>query len=358
MEVIEVDVHGLNTDLTARAEAEEFSGVVRITRGGEELFAHAYGWASRTWRVPNTLDIRFDTASITKLFTSVAALQLVDKGELSLETKAVDYLGLAETSIHPDANLGQFLSHTSGIGDDAEEEDGEDYADIWTTRSNYEVLQTADFLPQFVNKPANFAPGEGCRYCNVGFILAGLMIERASGMTYRDRVRKYVFDAAGMHDSDFFHMDRVEPLVAEGVDTIEGGGWVRNIYSYPPVGSPDGGAQVTAADLERFLVAIQRGQLLSESSTAAFFRPVAKHSDKDGGELHYGYGLEFLYDDDDKLRYYEKEGFNAGVSAVLRHYPSLNTTVVLLCNTSRGAWEPREHIDSILTANTAIEESP
>jgi CubicO group peptidase (beta-lactamase class C family) len=154
-----------------------------------------------------------------------------------------------------------------------------------------------------------------------------------------------------MDNSDFFHMDRVEDRVAEGVDAMgDDGGWVRGIYSCPPVGSPDGGAHVTASDLERFLVAAQRGQLLSEGSTSAFFGPVVKHSDKDGGELHFGYGLEFQFGGGGELRYYEKEGFNAGVSAVLRHYPSTSTTVVLLCNTSRSAWEPREHIDSLLTA--------
>ena len=74
--------------------ADAFSGVVRITVGDEERFAGAYGFASRAWRVRNTLETRFDTASITKLFTAVAALQQVDAGAFGLETSAVAYLGL------------------------------------------------------------------------------------------------------------------------------------------------------------------------------------------------------------------------------------------------------------------------
>jgi CubicO group peptidase (beta-lactamase class C family) len=343
-----IDSTSLDEYLTTQAFEGTFSGVARITAGGSEVFRGGYGWANRAWDVPNTLDVRFDIASITKLFTSVVALQTVDEGLIDLDTKAVEYLGLEGTAIHPDATLKHLLTHTSGIGDDADEEAGEDYADLWIDKPNYSVRETADFLPQFVDKPGNFAPGEGCRYCNVAFILAGLMVEQATGMTYRDRVRAFVFDAAGMTDSDFFEMDKVAQRVAEGVDRSDDGVWTRNIYSYPPVGSPDGGAHVTAVDLERFLLAVQGGELLSEESTDAFLSPVVHHSTNDVGELKMGYGLEFQYEADGSLRYYEKEGYNAGASAVLRHYPAIDTTVVLLGNTANSIWEPRSLIDSML----------
>ena len=54
-------------------------------------------------------------------------------------------------------------------------------------------METADYLPQFVGKPPNFAPGESCRYCNVGYVLLGLMIERATGSSYREYVSEHVF---------------------------------------------------------------------------------------------------------------------------------------------------------------------
>ncbi len=344
-----IDLESLDGYLAARAESDLFSGVALITRGDEELFAGAYGWANRAWQIPNAMDIRFDTASITKLFTAVVALQVVDSGLLTLDTKAVEYLSLEGTAIHPDANLKHLLTHTSGLGDDADEEAGEDYAELWIDKPNYSVRETDDFLPQFVDKPQNFDPGEGCRYCNVAFILAGLMVEKATGDTYRDRVREHVFARAGMTDCGFFEMDRVAPRVAEGVDpTDDGTAWVRNIYSYPPVGSPDGGAHVTAADLARFLDVAREGGLLSKESTEAFLSPVALHSTNDVGELWMGFGLEFQYQSDGSLRYFEKEGYNAGTSGVVRHYPALDTTVVLLGNTSGGIWEPRTHIDSLL----------
>ncbi|MGV9293518.1 serine hydrolase [Amycolatopsis sp. NPDC003676] len=64
---------GLDAWSSARAAADEFSGAVLIQRGAEVLFSGAYGLATRRWAVPNRLDLRFDTASITKFFTAVAA---------------------------------------------------------------------------------------------------------------------------------------------------------------------------------------------------------------------------------------------------------------------------------------------
>ena len=113
----------------------------------------------------------FNTASVTKLFIAVATLQLIERGLLAFDTPVIDFLGLQETSITRPVNVFHLLTHTSGIADDAEEESGEDYADIWKTRPNYAVTETADFLPQFAHKPPNFPPGQGCRYCNCSYVL-------------------------------------------------------------------------------------------------------------------------------------------------------------------------------------------
>src|SRR5690349_21213944 len=239
------------------------------------MFSGAYGQGSRRWMVPNSLAMRFDTASITKLFTSVAALGLVDQRRLDLDRPITEIVDLAGTTISPQVTVRQLLTHTSGIADDADEEAGESYAALWIDRPVYAVTQTRDFLPQFVNKPANFAPGEGCRYCNVGYVLVGLAIEEITGATYRDYVRRAVFARAGMTASDFYDRREAVPLVAEGWDPVidsEGRitGWKQNIFSYPPIGSPDAGAHTTAEDLVRFLQAVRAGQLLSAERTEQF----------------------------------------------------------------------------------------
>ena len=132
-----------------------------ITQGATQLYARAYGYASRAWRVPNTLDTRFDKASVTKLFTAIATLQLIDRGLLAFDTPVVERLGLEGTTLSKEVNVLHLLTHTSGIGDDADEEAGERYEDLWKTKPNYSVVETRDFLPQFVNKPANFPQDKG-----------------------------------------------------------------------------------------------------------------------------------------------------------------------------------------------------
>ncbi len=341
--------------LQQRAEQHAFSGVVLITQGSSQLFAGAYGYASRAWKVPNTLTTRFDTASVTKLFTAVATLQLIDRGVLAFDTPVIDFLGLQETAITRAVNVFHLLTHTSGIADDAEEESGEDYADIWKTRANYAVTETADFLPQFAHKPPNFPPGQGCRYCNCGYVLLGLLIEKASGLTYRDYVRQHIFAPAEMLHSDFLRMDLTYDDVAEGCDPLrdEDGtilAWKKNIYSFPPIGSPDSGAHVTASDLDRFLRKVKAGTLLSAQSTAAFFTPQVLHRVKDDWKQMYGYGIEFAVDGAGNVLFAEKEGINAGVSAVIRHYPDQDINVVLLANIREGVWEPLRMIHRLLKA--------
>lgn len=351
-----IAVDELERYLEQRTEAGTFSGVVLITQGDSQLFAGAYGYASRSWKVPNSLDMRFDSASVTKLFTSVAILQLIDQGLLAFDTRVIDFLRLQDTAISHDVNVYHLLTHTSGIADDADEESGEVYADVWKTRANYSVLETVDFLPQFAYKPANFLPGQGCRYCNCSYVLLGLLIEKVSGLSYRDYVHQHIFTPAGMLHSDFFRMAMVNEYVVEGCDPVrdEQGtivGWKKSIYSYPPVGSPDGGAHVTADDLDRFLRKVKAGDLLSPHMTSAFFTPQVLHHVEDEWKHMYGYGIEFGVDEAGKIIFAEKEGHNAGVSAVIRHYPEQDINVVILANIINGAWEPRKMIHHMLLSD-------
>lgn len=334
-------------------KANKFSGVVLITQGDEHLYAAAFGDASRSWQIPNTLETRFDTASITKLFTAVATLQLIDQQRLAFDTRILDLLELKDTQISPEVTIYQLLTHTSGIADDADEERGERYEDVWKEKPNYSVTTTVDFLPQFVHKSPNFAPGEGCRYCNCSYVLLGLAIEKISGMSYHDYVRNYIFAPAGMAHSDFLRMDRVNENVAEGCDPIIDEnetiiGWKKNIYSYPPIGSPDGGACVTAGDLDRFLRAVQRGQLLSAELTTAFFTPQALWRANQEWNRYFGYGLLFYVDPNGELVCYDKEGSNVGTSGVIRHFPKADINLVILSNMEEGAWEPLREIHKMI----------
>lgn len=334
-----MDTTGLEAFLTE----QNFSGTVLIKRGNTTLFEVATGLATQRWGIPNTVDTRFDTASITKLFTSVAVLQLVGRGELDLETSIHHYVDLEGTAISTDVTLLHLLTHTSGIRDDADEEDGEDYSALFVDVPNYSITQTKHFLPQFAYKEPNTVPGMECRYCNVGFVLAGLAIEKVTGVTYRQYVFDEVFTKAGMLDSGFYDRRDAAPRVAEGWDLVDGS-WVSNIYSYPPIGSPDGGAHVTAADLVRFIQAARAGELLNAEFTEEFFVPQVEHDE----ETWYGFGLEFDMNDDGTVRSYYKDGINAGVSGIIRHYIDADLDIAVLSNSEEGAWPVIRELDERL----------
>ncbi|MGV8980990.1 serine hydrolase domain-containing protein [Clostridium sp.] len=107
-------------------EENGFSGTCIVKSENKTLFSCAYGYANRAFKIPNLIDTKFDTASVTKTFTAVAILQLVEKGLLNLNDNIVDVINLQGTNIANDVKIEHLLNHTSGIADDADEEAGED----------------------------------------------------------------------------------------------------------------------------------------------------------------------------------------------------------------------------------------
>ena len=117
-------------------------------------------------------------------------------------------------------------------------------------------------------------------------------------------------------------------------------GWKKNIYSFPPVGSPDAGAHVTAGDLDRFLRAVKAGELLSPELTEGFFTPQMRDREMDDWVRWYSYGMWFYVDQAGKVVCCQKEGINAGVSGMIRHFFEQDINVVILSNMESGAWKP------------------
>lgn len=344
----------LQSLLQRHATESDFSGVCLVKRGEEEIVHVAYGLAHRGFGVPNTTGTRFDIASVTKIFTAAAVMQLVDREKISLDTRIMPFLGVTGTKISDDVTVFHCLTHTSGIADDADEEAGEEYEALFKDTPNYSIRETCDFLPQFAYKEPNFAPGEGVRYNNCAFVLLGLVIENLSGLTYRDYVRRHIFVPAGMTGADFCAMDGTCQNFAEHYKRVvhEDGSveWRKNIYSYPPIGSPDGGATVTAMDLDRFVRAVRADTLMSSSASAELLRPHVKRQDIHDGSTWNGFAFEHALDRDGTIISISKEGMNAGVASYVVFHPTTDTTCVLLANQDCDVWAIQREVDGILAA--------
>lgn len=332
---------------------KNFSGVGLVKKGEDIIFVNAYGYAHRGFKVNNTIDTMFDTASITKLFTAVAILQLVDKKLLRIDDKIVDIIDLKGTKIPKDVTIFHLLTHTSGIADDADEEDGEKYEDLFTNKPNYSIRNCIDFIPQFAYKEPNFEAGTHVRYNNCAYVLLGLAIEKITGEGYREYVTKNIFNVCEMNNTGFYAKEESETIIAEGYYAVYDEmknivGWHKNIYSYPPIGTADGGAFTSVGDLDIFMRKLKNGWLLSEEMTREIMSPQSKIEQKyDFEKVVNGYGFHFIYDNRGRLIRMSKEGSNSGVAAMFAYYPDIDTTNIILGNQTCNVWELHGKVESV-----------
>ncbi len=336
------------------AKEHYFSGAGRVAKGDAILFSRAYGYAHRGFLIPNTVDMMFDSASVTKLFTAVAILQLIDRGLLKRSDKITEIVDLKGTQIPTDVTISQLLTHTSGIADDADEEAGESYEALFIDKPNYSIRSCTDFLPQFAYKEPLFKAGAGVRYNNCAFVLLGLAIEKLTNQRYQTFVENEIFKKCGMNNSAFSAKDDSVAKMAEGyflsgTDHDDAPIWRKNIYSYPPVGTADGGAYTSVGDLDIFIHALKNGMLLTKELSEEMFRPqTGIETNSEWGKIINGFGCHFFYDTSGTLVRMYKEGQCAGVAAMLAYYPGIDTTSIILANQTCNVWELHWKVEQIL----------
>ncbi|MEV4161746.1 serine hydrolase domain-containing protein [Nonomuraea dietziae] len=314
-------------DIDKIAKETGFSGVVWIDRGGQIEFAKAYGLASRTYRVPNTLDTRFGIASGSKGFTALAVLSLVQDGVLELSTTARSLLGKDLPLIADDVTVEHLLTHTSGIGDYLDEEVDTEITD-YVIGAAHELTTTEAFLPLLDGYPTKFRAGERFGYCNSGFVVLALLSERASGVGYHDLVRERVLRPAGMARTDFLRSDELPADAAVGYLPLDGADR-SNIFHLPVLATGDGGIHTTAADISTFWRAFFAGDIVD--SVGEVVRP---RCDVPNQSMRYGLGF-WLHESTDTAILV---GYDAGASFKSTHDPHTGTTCTVLSNTSPGAW--------------------
>lgn len=315
-----------------------FSGVVSVSRGGTVEFEAAYGLADRAHELPVSVDSQFGIASATKGFTALVVAALIAEGRLSLSTTARSILGDDLPLVGDGVTVEHLLAHTSGIGDYVDEDGDLDLDDYVLQVPVHTLADTEGYVAALDGIAAKFAPGSDFAYCNSGYVVLALMVERVAGRAFPALVGEYVFGPAGMTSSAFLRSDRLPGRAALGY-LADGR---TNVLHLPVRGSGDGGAYSTAADFRAFWAALFGGAILAADVVAELVRP--RH-DVASEKQRYGLGF-WLHPTGPAV---QLEGCDAGVSFRSVHDPGTGLTYTVLSNTSDGAWPITRRLAQVLS---------
>ncbi|MEW6410939.1 MAG: serine hydrolase [Candidatus Zixiibacteriota bacterium] len=327
------DFTSLANGIKIQAKQLDFCGVIRLRAKDTTVLEQASGMANRAESIPNTQSTRFAIASGSKIFTAVSICQLVDKNIFGFDSRLKDLVDYTFPHFDPDITIHHLLTHSAGIPDYWDEETQE-FEELWHDRPMYRMTSPSDFIPMFQDSKMRSGPGERFKYNDAGFILLGLVVEKQSGMSFREYVMQHIFDVSGMKDSGYFYMDRLPERTAYGyIENKEDGSWKTNFFAVPIVGGPDGGAYTTASDMTRFWAALRENRLLSADTTQVLITPQIVAEDE-GADMHYGYGVWMTVVDGEVLSY-NVGGWDPGVNVWSEIFPRDDIELTLLSNTNR-----------------------
>ncbi|MBS1532183.1 MAG: beta-lactamase family protein [Bacteroidetes bacterium] len=320
----------------------ELSGNILIADHGHVIYQRSLGYADAGRKILNNQSNSFQIASVSKTFTSVAILQLLEKGKLKLDDPVSKYL-----SDFPfdQITIRGLLSHTSGLND------YQVFQAPYRANPN-KIYTNADIIPAIKNdRQAILAkPGEIWSYSNIGFSLLAMIVERISGISFPDYLDKFILKPAGMthtyissslkpsHDKDStlnYDFVNYDPGRLKNVDSIPGDkvGFVilRGVYGCNNIVS-------TTEDMLRFDQALYTSKLLRSSTLKQAFVPEKLNGGKpdvgkwnDGTTVFYGLGWGILCDTSMGQVVYHTGGM-PGASTVFIRNISHDQTIIVLDN--------------------------
>lgn len=297
--------------------ADKFAGAVLVAKDGKPVFEQAYGLADRENHIPNTLQTRFGMASMDKMFTAVATLQLVKAGKLKLDDPVGKYLtDYPNKEVASNVTIRQLLSHTGGTGD---------FFGPEFDRHRLELHTHEDYIRLFGTRPTRFEPGSRFEYSNYGFVILGAVIDRISGQNYYDYVREHVYTPSGM-TSTALPVPTSQPIPGLSLGYTKRGGsnWHTDRNSPQFRGTAAGGGYTTVGDLLSFTNALQENKLLDAHDTEL----LTTANMTSGG--HYGYGFEVSTMNG--VRCFGHGGLGPGTDDDLKICPAEGYIVVVLAN--------------------------
>lgn len=296
---------------------------VLVIRDGRVAYMKGYGLADVEKGSPVTGETDFRLASLSKQFTATAVMLLVADGRLRYDDSVAKLVpGLPAYA--RDVTIRQLLNHTGGLPD------YEDFVPDSQTRQVHD-----DEIPALIAHASGtkFSPGTQYSYSNSGYVLLGLVVERASGKRFGDFLQERIFRPLGMTGTLAHEESRatVVPRRAFGY-TVKAGTIRRTDQSNTSATLGDGGIYTSASDLAKWDRAIERHALVSADAQRLAWTPPALPG---GANTQYGFGW-FVDHDRGGLRL-THHGESRGFTNAIVRYPDRRLTVVVLTNRTGGA---------------------
>ncbi|QDK33387.1 serine hydrolase [Sphingomonas sp. IC081] len=294
------------------------SAQVAIARGGQIVFARAWGKAGDN--MPARIDQPYQIASNSKQFLGALILKLRDQGKLSLDDTVSKYL--AGVSGGEEITIRQLLSHTSGLRDFWPQD--YDFVDMRTPVKPEEIVK------RWGTAPLDYKPGTRWQYSNTGYVVAGLIAEKAGGAPLWEQFERELFQPLGLHPLKLddtnkpgfpqgYHRYALGPVVAA---TPPASGWLWAA----------GEISMTASDLARWDIARLHRTLLPAADWEEQEAPVIL---ADGTNSSYGLGV-FTRTADGR-RIINHGGESTGFLSQATMYPDSDVAIVVLTNADFGA---------------------
>ncbi len=294
----------LDRYLTRRANVDEFSGVVLVARNGEMILKKGYGFADSAKKISNTLDTRFQIASVSKTLTATAIMQLVQRGQINLESPISQYLPDTPRAWEQ-ITIEHLLAHTSGIPDYFSFDEFEN-----------EMNFTPDKIIGVAKKyPLDFEAGSEFEYSNTGYVLLGKIIENVSGRSYAKFLRENIFDPLQMNATG---RDENNTPLAVGYVSYD-----EPAKTFPITNAlGDGDLLSTVDDLYQFDRALYDEKILARAARDKMFTSVGKNN----------YGLGWEIEMWNGKRVVSHSGGINGFASVLMRFPDDDAAIIVLSN--------------------------
>jgi len=290
---------------------------VTVKKKGKILFRKGYGLADLEHNIPIEPDMVFRIASLTKQFTAVMIMQLVEQGKISLDDEIVKFFPDYPTQGHK-VTVTHLLTHTSGVKNFHELDDFQE-----NLHKDFTLLEMLDRLR---NEPFDFTPGERYRYSSSGYLILGAIIEKVTGKTYEENLKEKIFIPLGMKNSYIGRNDTIIPRRVRGY-TLEDGRIYNIMQGNLTQTLSSGSLAMSVDDMAIWDDALYTDTLLSDQSKERMWIPFVLN---DGRSGNYGFGWEITEFLEHKL--ISHTGSIDGFTSAAIRVPDERIFIAVFCN--------------------------